>query len=101
MIVPTGFYNNKYLAKEEESHGSKGRRGHSPSKTVAFTSRTCFKENCQTLKKKPASKSQYGYIWEEFLGAFFGMVRTIGKENKINLLNLISFDRLKKLARMQ
>ena len=55
----------------------------------------------QTLKETPDSKSQYGYIWEEFLGAFFGKVITIGKESKLNLLSLISFDRLKKLARMQ
>ena len=52
-----------------------------------------------SLKETPASKAQYGYIWEEFLGTFFGKVMSIGKENKINLLNLISFERLKKLAR--
>ena len=50
----------------------------------------------QTLKKNPASKANLGHVWEEFLGTFFGKVRTIGKENKINLLNLISFERLKK-----
>ena len=52
-----------------------------------------------SLKEAPASKAQYGYIWEEFLGTFFGKVMSIGKEHKINLLNLISFERLKKMAR--
>jgi hypothetical protein len=60
-----------------------------------------LRKTVQTLKETPDSKSQYGYIWEEFLGTFFGKVITIGKESKLNLLSLISFDRLKKLARMQ
>lgn len=50
----------------------------------------------QSLKETPASKANLGYIWEEFLGTFIVKVRTIGKENKINLLHLISFERLKK-----
>jgi hypothetical protein len=50
----------------------------------------------QSLKETPDSKANLGYVWEEFLGTFFGKVRTIGKENKINLLNIISFERLKK-----
>jgi hypothetical protein len=55
-----------------------------------------IRASIQSLKENPASKADIGYIWEEFLGTFFGKVRTIGKENKINLLNLISFERLKK-----
>lgn len=50
----------------------------------------------QSLKETPASKANLGYIWEEFLGTVITKVRTIGKENKINLLHLISFERLKK-----
>lgn len=50
----------------------------------------------QSLKENPSSKRDLGHIWEEFLGTFFGRIKTVGKENKINLLNLVSFDRLKK-----
>ncbi|WP_141432062.1 hypothetical protein [Bacillus sp. 03113] len=50
----------------------------------------------QSLRTDPASKNAMGSLWEEFLGTFFGRVRTVGKQNKINLLNLISFSRLKK-----
>lgn len=50
----------------------------------------------QSLKENPASKNHLGYIWEEFLGTFFGKVKSIGKEHKINLLHLVSFERLKK-----
>lgn len=48
------------------------------------------------IRDDPASKNTIGFHWEQFLGTFFGRVRTIGKENRINLLNLISFARLKK-----
>ncbi|MDQ0199110.1 hypothetical protein [Neobacillus ginsengisoli] len=50
----------------------------------------------QSLKENQESKNNLGYVWEEFLGTFFGKIKTIGKENKINLLNLVSFERLKK-----
>ena len=50
----------------------------------------------QSIKENPASKTSLGSLWEEFLGTFFGKVRSIGKENRINLLNLISFERLRK-----
>lgn len=49
-----------------------------------------------SLKTDPSSKKSIGTIWEEFLGAFFGKVRSKGKENNINLLGLISFPKLKK-----
>lgn len=49
-----------------------------------------------SLHADPTSKKSLGSLWEQFLGTFFGRVRTVGKENKINLLNLISFARLKK-----
>lgn len=49
-----------------------------------------------TLRENPSSKSVVGKVWEDFLGTFFGKVRSAGKENRINLLNLISFPRLKK-----
>ena len=46
-----------------------------------------IRKTVQTLKETPDSKSQYGYIWEEFLGSIFGKVITIGKESKLNLLS--------------
>lgn len=49
-----------------------------------------------SLKENPNSKKMIGKVWEEFLGIFFGRVRTTGKENQINLLSLISFPKLKK-----
>ena len=49
-----------------------------------------------SLKENPNSKTTIGKIWEEFLGIFFGKVRDAGKENRINLLSLISFPKLKK-----
>jgi hypothetical protein len=55
-----------------------------------------IRDSIQTIEGNPSSQKEIGYIWEEFLGTFFGKVRTIGKEHKINLLNLISFERLKK-----
>lgn len=49
-----------------------------------------------SMRENPAAKKALGSLWEEFLGSFFGRVRTVGKENKINLLSLISFAKLKK-----
>ncbi len=49
-----------------------------------------------SLKENPNSKTMIGKVWEEFLGIFFGKVRDAGKENRINLLSLISFPKLKK-----
>ncbi|PLT33119.1 hypothetical protein [Bacillus sp. V5-8f] len=49
-----------------------------------------------SLRDDPSAKKSLGPLWEEFLGAFFGRVRSVGKENKINLLNLISFAKLRK-----
>ncbi|MCM2536010.1 hypothetical protein NDK43_31610 [Neobacillus pocheonensis] len=55
-----------------------------------------IRETIQSLKEDPAAKNNLGHVWEEFLGTFFGRIKTIGKENKMNLLNLVSFERLKK-----
>ena len=49
-----------------------------------------------SLREDPSSKNVLGSLWEEFLGTFFGRVKMIGKENKVNLLSLISFTRLRK-----
>lgn len=50
----------------------------------------------KSLKEDPQTKQQIGTLWENFLGSFFGQIREKGKENKINLLSLISFPSLKK-----
>jgi hypothetical protein len=49
-----------------------------------------------SLKENPNSKTMIGKVWEEFLGIFFGKVRAAGKENRINLLSMISFPKLRK-----
>jgi hypothetical protein len=49
-----------------------------------------------SLKENPNSKTTIGKVWEEFLGIFFGKVRSAGKENRMNLLSMISFPKLKK-----
>jgi hypothetical protein len=40
-------------------------------------------------------KQIIGSKWEKFLGAFFGLVREKGKQSKMNLLNWISFPRIR------
>lgn len=49
-----------------------------------------------SLRESPGSKKIVGTIWEEFLGTFFGRVRSKGKEHNVNLLSLISFPKLRK-----
>ena len=52
-----------------------------------------------SIEEVKASKSQekpVGAVWEQFLGNFFKSLRTKGKENKLNLLGLISFTKLLK-----
>lgn len=49
-----------------------------------------------SLRENPGSKKVVGTIWEEFLGTFFGRVRSKGKENNINLLSLISFPKFRR-----
>ena len=41
-----------------------------------------------------AYKAEIGQKWEMFLGQFFGMIKSKGKENKVNLLNWIKFPRM-------
>lgn len=36
-------------------------------------------------------------LWENFLGGFFQMIRTQGKEHKLNLLSWVSFPKLWKM----
>jgi hypothetical protein len=55
-----------------------------------------IKATILSLREDASSKKELGLLWEEFLGTFFERVRTIGKENKVNLLNLISFARMRK-----
>jgi hypothetical protein len=43
---------------------------------------------------KQISKEEIGKRWEVFFGEFFGMVKTKGKENKLNLLSWISFPKI-------
>ncbi|PLR78736.1 hypothetical protein CU633_04085 [Bacillus sp. V3-13] len=50
----------------------------------------------RTLREDPASKNDMGSLWEEFLGTCFRHIKMVGKESKINLLNLVSFARLKR-----
>lgn len=38
-----------------------------------------------------------GEAWEQFLGNFFQMIRIKGRENKLNLLSLISFSKIWRL----
>ncbi|MDB5084342.1 MAG: hypothetical protein JWN30_1228 [Bacilli bacterium] len=39
-------------------------------------------------------KTPIGEAWEQFLGRFFRMIRAEGKEHKLNLLSLISFQKV-------
>jgi hypothetical protein len=55
-----------------------------------------LKATILSLREDSSLKNELGLLWEEFLGTFFNRVKTIGKENKVNLLNLISFARLRK-----
>lgn len=57
---------------------------------------TALNVTIQSLRNNPNSKKLVGTIWEEFLGTFFGRVRSKGKENNVNLLSLISFPKLRK-----
>lgn len=41
-----------------------------------------------------SSKEKIGKKWEVFFGEFFGMVKTKGKEHKLNLLSWISFPKI-------
>ncbi|WP_134701910.1 hypothetical protein [Ammoniphilus sp. YIM 78166] len=42
----------------------------------------------------PSEKGSVGKKWEAFLGEFFNMVKTKGKESKLNLLSWISFSKM-------
>jgi hypothetical protein len=46
------------------------------------------------VEQKQANKSEVGKRWEVFFGEFFNMVKTKGKEHKLNLLSWISFSKL-------
>jgi hypothetical protein len=48
------------------------------------------------ILRNDAAKKEVGQKWEAFLGQFFGYVREKGKENRVNLMGLISFARLRK-----
>lgn len=48
------------------------------------------------LKDKSMQRS-IAELWEKFLGSFFQMIRTQGKEHKINLLSWVSFPKLWKM----
>ncbi|WP_338752282.1 hypothetical protein [Bacillus sp. FJAT-52991] len=50
------------------------------------------------IVNNPQSKKTLGKVWEDFLGTFFGKVRSKGKEHNINLLGLISFPKLRKFG---
>ncbi len=50
----------------------------------------------QSLKEGPQAEQHIGHLWEDFLGSMFGQIREKGKENKLNLLNLISFSNITK-----
>ncbi|WP_100401351.1 hypothetical protein [Bacillus sp. FJAT-42315] len=50
------------------------------------------------IVNNPQAKKTLAKIWEDFLGTFFGKVRSKGKESNINLLGLISFPKLRKFG---
>lgn len=56
--------------------------------------REALNESIGLVNNNQVSKSEIGKKWESFLGAFFTMVKTKGKESKINLLSWISFPKL-------
>jgi hypothetical protein len=50
----------------------------------------------QTVKQNKGQERPIAVQWETFLGGFFRNVRQQGKENKLNLLSIISFAKLMK-----
>ncbi|WP_051348791.1 hypothetical protein [Peribacillus kribbensis] len=67
-----------------------------PLKKALLNLEEALQQTVRVLSDEPESNKRMGHYWEQFLGTFFGRVRTVGKENNTNLLNLISFTRLKK-----
>jgi hypothetical protein len=51
-------------------------------------------ESIGMVLENQGTKAAVGKKWEVFLGEFFGMVKSKGKESKLNLLSWISFPRL-------
>lgn len=50
----------------------------------------------QEVKQGKSQERPVGAVWEDFLGNFFKSLRVKGKENKLNLLGLVSFTKLLK-----
>jgi hypothetical protein len=55
-----------------------------------------LKLTIKSLQDNKDSSNWLGKVWEEFLGTFFGRVRSFSKDYNINLLNLISFSKMRK-----
>jgi len=51
----------------------------------------------QQVSDDKSQQKPIGQQWEQFLGHFFSEVRTKGKENKVNLLSMVSFPKLWKM----
>lgn len=50
----------------------------------------------QAVKTNKAQEKPIASQWESFLGSFFRNVRQQGKENRLNLLSIVSFAKVMK-----
>ncbi|MEW9670152.1 hypothetical protein [Ammoniphilus sp. 3BR4] len=53
-------------------------------------------QSVDLLLQNSRAKNEIGSKWETFLSQFFGYIRDKGKENRLNLLSIISFTKLRK-----
>ncbi|NGQ95782.1 hypothetical protein G3578_11515 [Brevibacillus sp. SYP-B805] len=60
-----------------------------------FHLETALNLSVRTILEDEAAKRPVGSQWEMFLGEFFGHVREKGKKSRINLLQFISFPRIR------
>lgn len=56
---------------------------------------TALHLSVRTVLEDEGAKTAVGGKWESFLAQFFGHVRDKGKKARINLLNFISFPRIR------
>ncbi|MEK8126638.1 hypothetical protein WMW72_01810 [Paenibacillus filicis] len=52
-------------------------------------------QSIHTVQENQATSKEIGGKWEQFLGAFYGMVKDKGKKTRINLLSWISFAKIR------
>ncbi|MBO8164459.1 MAG: hypothetical protein H0Z34_12165 [Brevibacillus sp.] len=60
-----------------------------------FHLKSALNMSVRKVSEDQAAKREIGSKWETFLGTFFGHVRETGKKSKINLLQLVSFPRIR------